>query len=118
MCNMKGCHQEIIMKTNQVLNISKQSRHFDVNVRAVWGTVASGIGQSYLNELHGTTDSPGINQMTFNKIGNDINGRRNEVLQDDLKQAVEEEKDLAIANGSFHEGSSLTGRVGSHAFLM
>ena len=31
----KGCHREIIMKTSLVLNISKQSRHFDVNVRAV-----------------------------------------------------------------------------------
>ena len=97
------------MKTSPVLNIIKQSRHFDVNVRAVWGTIATGNGQSHLNELLGTTDSPGMNQRTFNKIENDINGWWNEVLQNDLRQAVEEEKELAIANGSFHEGSSIRG---------
>ena len=75
----------------------------------VWGTIATGNGQSHLNELLGTTDSPGMNQRTFNKIENDINGWWNEVLQNDLRQAVEEEKELAIANGCFHEGSSLTG---------
>ena len=105
----KGCHREIIMKTSPVLNISKQSRHFDVNVRAVWGTIATGNGQSHLNELLGTTDSPGMNQRTFNKIENDNNGWWTEVLQNDLRQAVEEEKELAIANGSFHEGSSIRG---------
>ena len=33
------------------------------------------------------------------------------MLQDDLKQAVEEEKEIAIAKGSFHEGSSIDLRV-------
>ena len=86
----KGCHQEIIMKTSPVLNISKQSRHFDVNVRAEWGTIATGNGQNHLNELLGTTDSPEMNQRTFNKIENEINGWWNEVIQNDLRQAVEE----------------------------
>ena len=29
------------------------------------------------------------------------------MLQDELKQAVEEEEEIAIAKGSFHEGSSI-----------
>ena len=44
-----------------------------------------------------------MHQRTFNKIENDINVWWNGVLQDELKQAVEEEKEIAIAKGSFHE---------------
>ena len=111
------------MKTSPVLNISQQSRHFGGNVRAVLDSIATGNRQSRLNELLGTTDSPGLNQRTFYKEistknflqrtfykkGNEINGWWNEVLQNNLRQAVEEENELAIANGSFHEGSTVRG---------
>ena len=103
----KGCHREIIFKTSPTLNIDKKSRHFDINVRAVWGSVATGNGHSHINEFLATTDSPGMNQRTFNKIENEINCWWNTVLQEDLKNAVEEEKQIAIAKGCFHEGISV-----------
>ena len=99
------------MKTSPTLHINRQSHHFDINVRAVWGAIATGNGQSHFNEFLATVDSPGMHQRTFNKIENDINVWWNGVLQDDLKQAVEEEKAIAIAKGSFHEGSSIDLRV-------
>ena len=100
----KGCHREIQFKTSPTLNVNQKSRHFDINVRAVWGSVATGNGHSHLNEFLATTDSPGMNQRTFNKIETDINSWWNSVLQDNLKKAVVEEKEIAIAKGCFHEG--------------
>ena len=88
----KGCHREIILKTSPTLNISIKSRHFDINVRAVLGSVATGNGHSHINEFLATTDSPGMNQRTFNKIETEINSWWNTVLQEDLKKAIEEEK--------------------------
>ena len=106
-----GCHREIQMKTSPTLHINRQSHHFDINVRAVWGAIATGNGHSHLNEFLATVDSPGMHQRTFNKIENDINVWWNDVLQDELKQAVEEEKEIAIAKENFHEGSSIDLRV-------
>ena len=37
----KGCHREFLLNTSPKLNIVKQSRHFDINVRAVWGTLVT-----------------------------------------------------------------------------
>ena len=101
-CN--GCHREFILNTSPKLNIDRQSRHFDINIRAVWGTLITGNGQAHLNKFLATTDSPGLNQKTFSKIESDINQWWNTVLQQDLEQAIEEEKQIAVSKGHFHEG--------------
>lgn len=100
----KGCHHEILLNTSPKLKIDKHSRHFDINVRAVWGTLVTGNGQAHLNEFVATLDSPGLTQKTFSKIESDINQWWNTVLQEDLQKAVEEEKQIAISKNSFHEG--------------
>ena len=115
----KGCHREILLNTSPKLNIDKSSRHFDINVRAVWGTLVTGNGQAHLNEFLATADSPGLTQNTFSKIESDINHWWNEVLQDELRKAVEEEKQIAISKESFHEGISRSyGQIPTHMLHM
>ena len=38
-CN--GCHTEFILNKSPKLNIDRQSKHFDINVRTVWGTLVT-----------------------------------------------------------------------------
>ena len=58
----KGCLREIMLTTSPKLSVHKSSQHFDINVRAVWGSIVTGNGRSQLNEFLATTDSPGISQ--------------------------------------------------------
>ena len=41
-----GCHREIQMKTSPTLHINRQSHHFDINVRAVWGQSRLGMDKA------------------------------------------------------------------------
>ncbi|CAC5381699.1 unnamed protein product [Mytilus coruscus] len=84
------------------------SRHFDVNVRAVWGALASGNGLAHLNEVLATLDSPTMSQNTFTTIENEISQWWKDLLQEDFSQAIAEEKKIAIAKGNFHEEHDIT----------
>ena len=72
-----GCHREINFETSPSLKIDASSRHFDINVCAVWGSLVTGNGQAPLNEFLACTDSPGLNQKTFSKIESEIGGGTN-----------------------------------------
>ena len=100
-----GCHREINFETSPRLTVSDSSRHFDINVRAVWGSLVTGNGQAPLNEFLACTDSPGLNPLTFNKIEMEINQWWDEQLQEDLRHAIEKEKEIAVSKGVFHEGT-------------
>ncbi|KAH3879459.1 hypothetical protein DPMN_003362 [Dreissena polymorpha] len=94
-----GCNQAFKFDTSPRL----ESGNFDVNVRAVWGTLVTGNGLSHLNELLAVLDSPGLSRKSFLDIEMKINNWWNEYLQADLDRAIEEEKEIAVKNGSFHQ---------------
>ena len=98
-----GCQQKLSFDTSSRLE-TNASRHFDVNVRAVWGALASGNGLAHLNEVLATLDSPTMSQNTFTTIENEISQWWKDLLQEDFSQAIAEEKKIAIAKGNFHEG--------------
>ena len=51
-----GC-KKMFLKTSDTLSVNG-SRHFDVNVRAVWGAIVSGNGLAHMNDFLSTIDSP------------------------------------------------------------
>ena len=52
---------------------SKQSNGaYDINVRAVWGSVTSGSGCSDLNEIQGTMSVPPMHESMFSRLGEKI----------------------------------------------
>ncbi|CAG2230579.1 unnamed protein product [Mytilus edulis] len=72
----KGCNYIHTMNTSSRLQTSKDKiNRFDVNVRAVWGSMVTGNGASHLNELLGTMNSPGLRQATFGSIEEEIGVR-------------------------------------------
>ncbi|CAG2245734.1 unnamed protein product [Mytilus edulis] len=86
-----GCQQKLSFDTSSRLE-TNASRHFDVNVRAVWGALASGNGLAHLNEVLATLDSPTMSQNTFTTIENEISQWWKDLLQEDFSQAIAEEK--------------------------
>ena len=98
-----GCKEKMFLKTSNTLSVNG-SRHFDVNVRAVWGAVASGNGLAHMNEFLCTIDSPIMSQNTFSTIESKIRDWWKELLNEDFSEAITQEKQIAIEKGRFHEG--------------
>ncbi|VDI26963.1 Hypothetical predicted protein [Mytilus galloprovincialis] len=100
-----GCQKQFVLETSPKLK-TEGSNHYDINVRATWGSLTSGNGLAQLNELMSTLDSPSMTQKLFSTIENEINHWWENMLEEDLKCGIEEEKRIAIENNRFHEGRS------------
>ncbi|KAK3104564.1 hypothetical protein FSP39_005062 [Pinctada imbricata] len=95
----KECHKVFELHTSPRLPGSKR---YDVNVRAVWGSVETGSGPSHMNEFLGTLNSPGLSQPTFSSIENEIGQWWLNILEKDMLSAGAEERMLAINRNDFH----------------
>ncbi|KAJ8313214.1 hypothetical protein KUTeg_009233 [Tegillarca granosa] len=105
MAKCQGCHQKFKFETSpQLLNNRNKSKHYDVNVRAVWGSMATGGGLAHLNESLATLNSPGMSQQTYTTIEQEIGNMWGEVVEEDLLKAGAEERKIAMEKGQFHEG--------------
>ncbi|VDI82683.1 Hypothetical predicted protein [Mytilus galloprovincialis] len=101
----KGCNYIHTMNTSSRLQTSKDKiNRFDVNVRAVWGSMVTGNGASHLNELLGTMNSPGLRQATFGSIEEEIGQMWHTVLEEEMLAAGAEERRIAIENNNYNEG--------------
>ena len=84
-------------------NMEEKDR-FDLNVRAVWGEMVTGGGAAHLNESLATMSSPGLSQVSFSQIEEDICKKWKRILDDKMIEAAKEERRLAIEKGNFHQG--------------
>jgi len=96
-CVCNGCAKEF-----RIANGSKHTSSFyDINIRAVWGTIVGGKGNSQLNEMLSSLDIPSINNQMFSNIENQIGKWWLEILNSEMRKAGEEERRLAIERGDF-----------------
>jgi hypothetical protein len=100
----QGCFKLFLFKTSPLIDSSGEHRRHEVNLRAVWGAMATGSGNAQLNELVCTLGLHGITQATFSAIEHEIGSCWQTVLQQDMLAAGREEKRLAIERGDFHDG--------------
>ena len=84
-------------------NVEEKDR-FDLNVRAVWGEMVTGGGAAHLNEGLAAMSSPGLSQLSFSQIEEEICKKRKRILDDKMIEAAKEERRLAIEKGNFHQG--------------
>ncbi|XP_063414164.1 uncharacterized protein LOC134696586 isoform X2 [Mytilus trossulus] len=97
----EGCHKQFKFCTSPSL---PESKRFDVNVRAVWGSIATGNGPSHLNEIMGTMNSPGLSSTSFSAIEQEVGEWWLAALQENMLQVGAEERRIAMENGFFHQG--------------
>ncbi|KAK3108941.1 hypothetical protein FSP39_019316 [Pinctada imbricata] len=96
----QGCRKQFKLVNSPTL---PESKRYDINVRAVWGSVSTGNGPSHLNELLGTMNSPGLSSTSFTSIEEEIGKWWANTLKDSMLKAGVEERRLAIERGSFHQ---------------
>jgi hypothetical protein len=100
----QGCDQAYVFRTSPLINTSESGKRFEVNVRAVWGTMVSGGGRAQLNETMCTLGLSGLSQPTFSAIEHEIGSLWGSVIEEDMLAAGREERQLAIDRGDFHNG--------------
>jgi hypothetical protein len=100
----QGCFKLFLFKTSPLIDSSGVHKRHEVNLRAVWGAMASGSGNAKLNELLCTIGLHGLSQPTFSAIEHEIGSWWQTVMQQDMLTAGREEKRLAIERGDFHDG--------------
>jgi hypothetical protein len=100
----QGCSLTFRLDTSKKVRTSTGNQRFEVNVRAVWGSMSTGGGASKLNEGMATMNAPGMTQTTYTAIEEEISKWWQTVLEEDLVAAGVEERMLAIQRGDFHQG--------------
>ena len=96
----RGCNQQFALPSSY-----KQGNGlYDINVRAVWGSVASGDGSSDLDELLGTMNVPLMTEKMYTDIEEKIGMWWYDALKDEMLKAGAEERRIAIEKGVFHQG--------------
>ena len=109
-CECEGCHKQWKVHTSPKMDTVNGQR-YDVNVRAVWGQVASGGGCYKMNEFLSTMGVSGMSKCTFSKLEHEISQWWQVALDDEMKKAGEEEVLLAKERGDYHEGVPATSVV-------
>lgn len=101
-CNT--CNENISFKTSSCVSLTDNSKRWEANVAATWGQMATGGGHARLKEVMSVLGVPVMTKKTFVATESDIGKRWEELLEDSMKQAAEEEKQLAIEQNSYHQG--------------
>ena len=82
-----GCGEQLAFETSRKLPIVSNRAKYDINVRAVWGSIVTGNGASHLSEIMGTMDAPSLSQPAFTQIEQDIGNWWQSMSQDELLAA-------------------------------
>ncbi|CAC5417662.1 unnamed protein product [Mytilus coruscus] len=96
----QGCQKKFTLDSSSKVPGSKR---FDINVRAVWGSMVTGNGPSHLNEFLSTLNSPGLSHPSFTAIETAIGQWWHSILEKDMLSAGQEERLLAIDRNDYHE---------------
>ena len=96
----QGCKKQFPLNNSNI----QENGVYDINLRAVWGTVSSGGGCSNLNEMLGTMNMPPISEAMFTSLEEKIGLWWHEVIKQEMAKAGAEERRIAIEKGNYHEG--------------
>lgn len=101
----EGCEKLFRLRSSPYFELTKGQKHFEVNVRAVWGEAVSGGGAFKMNEQLGTMHY-GHPRYLWKNLHQDshICEWWERLIHTKMLQASTEERRLAIERGDFHEG--------------
>ena len=89
--------------TSKKTGLPDGNRHFDVNLRAVWGECARGGGATSMSEYSATLGMPSLGSGAFTQIEDHIGKWWQAELNKEMLDAGIEERNYAISQQSFHE---------------
>ena len=97
------CHSIFRCYTSTKLTYSNNT-HYTSNVQAVLGQIATGGGAEHLKEQLACVQVPALTKVTFILLERTLGRVFEQVVEDNLLTAGKEERSLAIAQGTFHDG--------------
>ncbi len=99
------CSDKFFMESSTKVKGSKTKKtRYAVNVGAVLGQMATGGGHSRLNETTAALNIPGMSKKTFISIETQIGKAWETQLAEEIKQAGEHERQVAIDKNDTFEG--------------
>lgn len=107
-CHLCGKINKI--KTSSEHRSGKRGRlTYDINTRAVLGSLHAGIGNTHLNNLFSTMNIPTMNNRTFKSREREVGCAVEVLAQASCKKNMEVEKKLAEINGEVADENGLVG---------
>ena len=97
------CHSIFRCYTSTKLTHSNNT-HYTTNVQAVLGQIATGGGAEHLEEQLACVQVPALTKVSFILLERTLGRVFEQVVEDNLLTAGKEERSLAIAQGTFHDG--------------
>ena len=97
------CHSIFRCDTSNMMTHNGES-HYTTNVQAVLGQVATGGGAEHLEEQFACLQIPSVTKATFIQLERHLGTVFEQLVSDNLLTTGKEERDLAIANGQYHNG--------------
>ena len=98
-----GCNKKFSFPTTSKVSGMTGGQYWETNLAAVWGQMATGNGHSPLSEAMAVMGVPTMTKASFVLTERHIGEWWWELLQESMKAAGEEEKNMAIANNNFHQ---------------
>ena len=98
------CHKLFKLNTSQQLQIG-QRYHYSTNIGAVLGQIATGGGTAHLEEQLACVDVPSISKPHFVKLEEALGYMFNATVTQGLLSAGKKERQIAISNNSYCEGT-------------
>jgi predicted RNA binding protein with dsRBD fold (UPF0201 family) len=107
-CNLCGKINKV--KTSSEHRSGQRGRlTFNINSRAVLGSLQAGIGNTHLNNLFATMNVPTMNNRTFKSREREVGKAVEDLAQKSCKTNIEREKDMAEENGEVADENGLVG---------
>lgn len=98
------CSFIIPLTTSNKVSGPKGISRWEINLAAVWGQMCTGGGHSKLKDNMSILGVPVMSPKNFINTERSIGQWWQNQLQDEMKEAGQEEKRLAIQRGDYHEG--------------
>ena len=99
-----SCRADIAFSTSHKIGGVGSGKRWESNLAAVWGQMASGGGHARLKEVMSVLGVPVMTKRSFIVTESAVNKCWWESLKESMKQTAEEEKEIAIERGAYHEG--------------
>ena len=99
-----GCRMEVAFSTSSKVSGLSGGKRWECNLAAVWGQMSTGGGHVPLTETMSTLGVPVMTKKSFMATERAVSDWWWQALEESMKEAAEEEKQIAVEKGSYHEG--------------
>ena len=98
------CKQLFCCHTSKMVACNEKS-HYATNIGAVLAQIATGGGASHLEEQLSCVTVPALSKKNFMKLERSLGTLFEATVSQQLLQAGEQERQLAVLNGCYHNGA-------------